>query len=157
MRDRKIHGDYCGVDQGRARWCGDADAPFVEAAIKEAKRSPMNQKHGCVVAHNNRLLSSAHNDMPDMFRNSVHAEVNALKKLKNRPELLKRCVLYVIRIGPDSSNNLLKYSKPCAACARFIRECGVRTVFYSTNREYDDYCVERCRRVVHSTESGETL
>ena len=84
--------------------------------------------------------------MPHRFRESVHAEVNALKKLKHyQPELLKRCVLYVIRIGPDSSDNALKYSKPCAACTRFIRDCGVRTVLYSTNREYDHYLNYRSR------------
>lgn len=139
-KKKKIHADYCGVDQGGDVCARRGHAEPLEAAIREARRSPMIQRHGCVVVHNRRIVSTAHNDMPHRFRESVHAEVHALKKLKHRqPELLKRCVLYVIRIGPDSADNALKYSKPCAACARYIRECGVRTVLYSTNREYDNY------------------
>ena len=139
-KKEKVHANYHGVDQGDVGARRGRPEP-LEAAVREAMRSSMTQRHGCVLVHNRRIVSAAHNDMPHRFRESVHAEVHALKKLKHRrPELLKRCVLYVIRIGPDSSGNALKYSKPCAACARFIRECGVRTVFYSTNREYDHYC-----------------
>lgn len=140
----KERNSYFGTDQRNAKKCL-IHTDLIEIAIKEAKRSPMNQKHGCVVVHNNRIVASAHNHMPPMFNNSVHAEVDALKKVKHKSSLLKECDLYIVRIGPDSSKNALKYSKPCASCARFIASCGIRSVFYSTNYEYDMYCQQTKR------------
>lgn len=147
---RHDRNNYFGTDQNHAKRCYLRDN-MIDVAIKEAKRSPMLQKHGCIVVHNNRVVSSAHNHMPPMFQNSVHAEVNALKKIKHKSALLKECDLYIVRIGPDSSQNALKYSKPCAACARFITSCGIRSVFYSTNYEYDLYCKALKPLSTHST------
>jgi deoxycytidylate deaminase len=134
QRNQKI---YNGLDQNEAKISGRHEM-FMKIAANEAKKSPMVQKHGCIVVHKHEIISKAYNFAPNSIKDrSVHAEINALKKIKNKSFLFKDCVLYIVRIGPDSYDNALKYSKPCPACESYINLCNIRKVFYSTNYEYD--------------------
>lgn len=128
---------YSGLDQRDAK-ISARHSNYINIATQEAKKSPMLQKHGCIVVYKNEIISKAYNYVPISVRsNSIHAEIHALKKIKHKSFLFKDCTLYIVRIGPDSYNNPLKYSKPCPACASYINLCNIRKVFYSTNHEYD--------------------
>ena len=109
---------------------------YIKIAADEAKKSPMSQKHGCVVIHKNKVVATGYNKQVEPFSlTSIHAEVNALikaKKILNRSEL-KQAKLMVVRIGTNSMDNPLKYSKPCKVCQNFIEKLGVQLVYYSTS------------------------
>lgn len=109
---------------------------YVEQAMEEAKKSPMAQKHGCVIVHKNKLVSAGYNKLVEPFGSySVHAEVNALlkaKKILTKSEL-KQSKLFIVRIGTDNMDNPLKYSKPCKVCQELIDRLGIKIVFYSTS------------------------
>ena len=109
---------------------------YIMIAADEAKKSPMSQKHGCVVIHKNKVVATGFNKQVEPFSlTSIHAEVNALikaKKILNKSEL-KQAKLMVVRIGTNSMDNPLKYSKPCKVCQNFIEKLGVQLVYYSTS------------------------
>ena len=127
---------YYGSDCGFAITSGNRLKEFVSVAIEEAKRSPMTQKHGCVVIFRNKIVAVGHNKPVEPFPlTSIHAEVNALMKAKKllKKSELKQSKLLVVRIGTDSMDNPLKYSKPCKVCESFIDKLGIQMVYYSTS------------------------
>jgi len=132
----KMRYSYTNVDYDIAKFKNDY---YLKIAAEVARKSPMMHKHGCIIVHKKRIIASGYNTMPDMFNNSLHAEVNALNKIKNKPTILKESDMYIVRIGTDSYNNVLKYSKPCEHCTKRIIESKVRKVYYSTNYEYDTF------------------
>ena len=69
----------------------------------------------------------------------MHAEIVAINNaIKNKhKEILSECELYVVRIGSNSMDNLLKYSKPCINCQKYINKFNIKKIFYSTNYDYD--------------------
>lgn len=133
---QKIHYSYKNVDNDRAKIKNDH---YLKMAAEVAKKSTMTQKHGCVIVYKKKIIATGYNTMPNMFQNSLHAEINALNKVKNKQYLLKDADLYVVRIGTDSFDNVLKYSKPCDNCSKQIQMNKIRRVFYSTNYEFDTY------------------
>ena len=122
------------MDNDRAKIKNDH---YLKMAAEVAKKSTMTQKHGCVIVYKKKIIATGYNTMPNMFQNSLHAEINALNKVKNKQYLLKDADLYVVRIGTDSFDNVLKYSKPCDNCSKQIQMNKIRRVFYSTNYEFD--------------------
>jgi hypothetical protein len=56
---------------------------------------------------------------------------------KKKKHILSECDIYIVRIGPDSFNNPLKYSRPCTNCSNIIIKNNIKNAFYSTNYEYD--------------------
>jgi deoxycytidylate deaminase len=135
----KIHYSYSHVDDDISKLKDDT---YLKIAAEIAKKSTMTQKHGCVIVYKKQVIATGYNTMPNMFNHSLHAEINAIKKVKNRRYILKDCDLYIVRIGPDSLENVLKYSKPCANCTKCILNYKIRRVFYSTNFEYDEFLLK---------------
>jgi len=133
---QKIHYSYQNVDNDRAKV---KNYHYLKIAAEVAKKSTMTQKHGCVIVYKKKIIATGYNTMPNMFQNSLHAEINALNKVKNKQYILKEADLYVVRIGTDSFDNVLKYSKPCDNCSKQIQMNKIRRVFYSTNYEFDTY------------------
>jgi deoxycytidylate deaminase len=76
--------------------------------------------------------------MPSTYKESLHAEVNAINKAKRTGVMLHECDLFIVRIGQTSMNFPLKYSKPCERCANYIAENKIKKTFYSLN-EVEDY------------------
>lgn len=118
---------------------------YINAAILEARKSNMDQKHGCVIVYKGKIISKGYNHYIDYYNHlfSIHAEVNVLMKLKKLKITKKwkgapdynQCDMYVVRI----SNTLpldLRISKPCANCAKTIVKFGIRNIYYSIN--FDD-------------------
>nr|QOI90435.1 hypothetical protein HWQ62_00299 [Pyramimonas orientalis virus] len=131
-----LNNSYCNVDDDISKLKNET---FLKIAAEVAKKSTMTQKHGCIIVHKKQVIATGYNTMPSMFQNSLHAEINAINKLKNKQYVLKDCDLYIVRIGPDSLCNALKYSKPCPNCTRQILNNKIKKVYYSTNYEYDTF------------------
>jgi deoxycytidylate deaminase len=112
---------------------------FLDKAAEIAKYSTMQQKHGAVVVHKNKIVGCGFNYMVDHLNdnNSIHAEVAAISQVFKNKMILEECDIYVVRIGPAIYNNCLKLSKPCEKCAKFIRKYNLRCAYYSTNYEFD--------------------
>jgi deoxycytidylate deaminase len=70
----------------------------------------------------------------------MHAEIVAINNvIKNYgKDVLQESKLYIVRIAPESkSKNLLKYSKPCLNCQKYINKFNIKKTYYSTNYDYD--------------------
>jgi deoxycytidylate deaminase len=93
-------------------------------ALRLARKSnhPDSFRHVAIVIRGGAIVATGHNH--DM----VHAEVAALNKLWPSERVGVR--VWSIRIG---RNDQVKFAKPCAKCARYLRESGVRQVFYTTS------------------------
>ena len=130
---------YIGIDYEEAKYTKTNAQNFIEYAVSVAKKSTMVQKHGCVIVLKNKIISVGFNYSIIPCKFSIHAEQDAINKAKKKisPTELKKCKLYVVRIGQDSMENPLKYSKPCPNCSLSIHNVGIKSVFYSTNFEID--------------------
>lgn len=105
---------------------------FVERAATLAQKSDiLNHKHGCVIISNRgKIIAEGYNYF---WRNmSVHAEIDALSKVKNLKSL-GSCSMYVVRIGTAQMGHPLKYSRPCEDCTGTILKYGIGKVYYSTS------------------------
>ena len=131
-----IQVDYTNKDHLICQKINNKHSMFMELARKEATKSTMQHQHGCVIVSRNKVVSSAHNivckDLNKEF--SIHAEVNALRKLKrintsNNNNSNRTYEMYVVRIGSYD----LKYSKPCPNCKNAILAHGISKVYYSLN------------------------
>ena len=61
---------------------------------------------------------------------SVHAEVDALRRLKKRDWKRAECELYVCRIDESAALDF-KLSLPCVACRAAIEACGITKVYFT--------------------------
>jgi len=107
---------------------------FLHKAAQLAFRSNLNHRHGCVVVNSqtNEIISTGYNHTSEhLFHSfSMHAEIDALRKIKRNMDL-SNAEMYVVRIGPESLGNPLKLSKPCEGCAKQILKVNLGRVYYS--------------------------
>lgn len=117
---------------------------FCERAAEVALKSPMHQKHGCVIVYNNnKIIAEGHNYAYDYMIKwetifSIHAEIDAINKLKQimknkNKDFIKKCTLYIVRIGTCNQNYPLKSSNPCENCLNAINSIGIPRICYSIN------------------------
>ena len=115
---------------------------FCEKAALVALKSPMQQKHGCVIVYNNsKIIAEGYNYAYEYMIKwetifSIHAEIDAINKLKNilknkSKDYIKKCTMYVVRIGTCNQNYPLKLSCPCDNCQNAINSIGIPRVCYS--------------------------
>ena len=124
--------NYNNVDYDICSEINHKHIKFIEKARKEAFKSTMQHKHGCVVVSRNKIISVAHNIVQKGHTHSIHAEVNALKKIKNFNKY-NDYQLYVVRVGTEICDDRLKYSKPCENCTNTIISHGINKIYYSLN------------------------
>tara|TARA_B110000483_G_C17879909_1_gene421307 strand:- start:91 stop:624 length:534 start_codon:yes stop_codon:yes gene_type:complete len=115
---------------------------YFDVASNIAKNSNMFQKHGCVIVYKKTIIASGYNSYSynSKIKFSIHAEIIAINNaVKNcNKEILCDSKLYIVRIAPETkSNYLLKYSKPCLNCQKYINKFNIKKIYYSTNYEYD--------------------
>lgn len=131
-------------DEHIPKACNLRQKTFLDRAAKVALKSPMTHKHGCVIVCDGEIIAEGYNFYyTHMFHKfSIHAEVDALNKLKRKAlskKSLHDCELYVVRIAQALSfQHCLMYSKPCNDCQKAIRKSGVKRVYYSTSCEYEE-------------------
>lgn len=136
---------------------------FSERAATVALKSPMHQKHGCVIVYNNsKIIAEGHNYAYDYMIKwetifSIHAEMDAIHKLKNimrnkNKDFIKKCTMYIVRIGTCNQNYPLKLSTPCENCLNAINSIGIPRICYSLDEnmigeEYiPTYLRQRCKK-----------
>lgn len=126
---------------------------FLNKAAQLAIRSNLNHRHGCVVVNGqtNEIISTGFNHTSEhMFHSfSMHAEIDALRKIKKNVDLTT-AEMYVVRIGPESLGNPLKLSKPCEGCAKQILKVSIGKVYYSwSDIDYDPKSINKYKYDIH--------
>jgi deoxycytidylate deaminase len=104
---------------------------IVELAIMQARKSPMQYRHGAVLWKDNKILQTGYNfpvHMPveDIKQFSIHAERDCLKGL--RSDQIYGSSLLSVRITNKTEN--LTSSKPCRGCMALLRRKKVKRVFW---------------------------
>ena len=109
-------------------------AKFFNLAINEALKSNCKQRHGAVIVRGGRVISTGYNkarnnpaiipinELPKGV--TVHAEIDALKKVRNP----SGCDIYVVRI--DRMGHF-KLSKPCHICWTMLKYSGIKGVYHT--------------------------
>lgn len=121
--------------------CKDKHKYYLDIAASVAINSPMSHKHGAVIVHKKKIISTGYNYFfTQLTKNySIHAEVAAINSLKGKmKDILSECELYIVRIGPVNYQDILKYSKPCLKCQDYINKYEIKKTYYSTNYNYDN-------------------
>lgn len=133
-------------DENSIRTCSERQIYFLKRAMNLASKSTcVHQKHGCVIVKDDEIISEGfnHTNVHLYHKFSIHAEVDAISKLKHNKKTLLSCDLYVVRIGKESMGMPLKYSKPCDGCEKLIKKCGIRKIYYSSNIEYEEATINK--------------
>jgi deoxycytidylate deaminase len=106
----------------------------AELAEEAASRSGQYQRHGAVVVHNGKVVSSGFNKStgrhPGMH--TLHAEMAAIKMCNNPTD----SHVYVVRVN---SQGKLANSRPCVRCHNFMIKRGISRVWWSTGVG-DEFC-----------------
>lgn len=109
---------------------------LIPLAIQQAKKSPLEQKHGAVfISHRGEVLGAGFNCFTSRLdfvssntpRLSKHAESSAILHIP-RNRLLEGSLL-VIRLR---SSGTLALSKPCRKCLGLLSRRGLTKIIYST-------------------------
>jgi hypothetical protein len=110
------------------------DKRYLKLAVNTALSSKERRKHGAVIVKSNRVLSIGVNKFrnhPDIIPEpfikqacSVHAEVDALKKISDA----RNATIYVARVN---NQNKPMMSRPCNNCYSAIREAGIKNIVYT--------------------------
>ena len=127
-------------DDVSAKTCNERQEYFLKYAAKIAQKSVMEHKHGAIIVHDNTIIGVGYNHLYEHMchQRSIHAEVDALMKVKGRGKhIMCDAEMYVVRIGTPRMKCPLKYSKPCCDCQNAVLKYGIRKVYYSTNYEYN--------------------
>ena len=120
---------------------------IMETLIYTALKSNMKHKHGCVILYKNKIISSGynsyiitnkiynnHNECYVHDKYSIHAEKDAIQKIKNK-NILKKCIIYIIRLKNSNEINIKKlhmyYTNieiglPCTMCNNLINKYNIR-------------------------------
>lgn len=133
-----------------------SDMRWFDLARQEAEKSSFHRfKVGCVVVYNGYVLAAGCNssksdtvqkkynyyrkfnnyDSGTMVQHSLHAEIAALKSIpypvKQKTDW-KQVKIFTYRIAPGLPQRK-GLSRPCRACMEWIKELGIRKVYYSTD------------------------
>ena len=138
----------------------DFNSNIIQRVLKTAKEVRLCSdykffKMGAVLFTNKKVLVAASNENKtnplqksydryrnfevDMSKGCVHAEMNALIKLKRlypnvRPEDV------AIMVYRETHNQHCALAKPCPACEKALRDYGITSVYYTGN---DSLCYEK--------------
>jgi len=107
---------------------------FVEMATISANKSTMEHRHGCVIVYKNKVVVTAHNYRVYFYSHgySIHAEIEAIRRLKKLKINPKECIMIIVRLSYDlKAESDLKYSMPCKQCQPEIEKAGFKRVYYS--------------------------
>lgn len=109
---------------------------MIRIATKQAKSSTYYFRLGAVIVKGKRVLSTGHNSIShcrvNNFKNSRHAEMDAILKLLDKKEGLSSLAgstLYVSRITKQGTG----LAKPCKKCMNLALSVGVKEIVYTTD------------------------
>jgi deoxycytidylate deaminase len=105
---------------------------------REACKSNVKHKLGCVIIKGSSILSVGHNQRrystlisshPNLHPLSLCAEKHSLLKLRGKGTA-KGARLYVGRVN---SKGEFLLAKPCKTCRKMIEDMGIKKVYYTTS------------------------
>lgn len=109
----------------------------LKAGLAEVEKSGCYPfKVAAVIFKGSRILSTGHNDIrscskvQDRYKNwreSLHAEQDCIRKASRN---LKGTTMLVLRRNPSGS---LQLARPCEMCWGWIRDCGIKGVYYTNS------------------------
>jgi deoxycytidylate deaminase len=111
---------------------------YISKAISVSYKSNCTHKHGAIIVDRctGRIVAKGYNricaDQKHLL--SVHAEMDALRKIRSFYTKYNNLAMYIIRFD----NNQLKYSKPCITCATNIKRFGIKKIYFSFQDDYVD-------------------
>lgn len=125
---------------------------FFKRAEEVAKESNFYRYHlGCIAVLKNKIIAASPNKLKthtvqakyDVYRefncrsdpkniHSLHAEIACLNMIK-QDVCYKDIEIYIVRLLRDGS---LGMARPCPSCFQYIKQLGIRKIFYSTNMGY---------------------
>ncbi len=98
----------------------------MKNAIEQAKQCQNDVPIGCVIKHNGKIISSAHNKREADCDITAHAEILAIKSAQRvlGTTRLNECEMYVTL-------------EPCPMCAWAIIQSGIKALYFgSYNTQY---------------------
>lgn len=112
---------------------------------------------GCVVAYKGRVLAAGMNSRKshpvqehyNRYRKfddhcwppaALHAETAALVQLQGEDIPWDKVDVYVYRIRKDRPHGL---AAPCPACMQYLKDLGVKSIYYTTDDGYAHQIIER--------------
>ena len=131
---------------------------FGDVASLCAQKSKVNFRHGAVITKNSKVIVKGFNDgsrtkILDQIHPCVHAEINALHKLiqilkkkhlhlsrkdflKLLRKILKKYIIWVVRISGNKDLQELNYSNsiPCCECIKVLKHYGMTKVGFSNQQ-----------------------
>ena len=122
---------------------------FFDHAARVAFESKFDVYHlGCIAVLKNKIIAASPNKLKthpiqklyDSYRefncrselknmHSLHAEIACLNMIRNQDINYKDLELYIVRRRRDGNYGM---ARPCVACSQFIKNLGIRKIFYST-------------------------
>lgn len=63
---------------------------------------------------------------------TTHAEVSAVKSCRGSVE---GATIYVARVSRDGQRQMM--SKPCKACQKYLKEVGIKKIYYTIDSEME--------------------
>lgn len=133
---------------------------FFEKAAEVACDSDFDRYHlGCIAVLKNKIVAASPNRLKthtlqaeyDKYRDfnnirsdpknmhSLHAEIACLNMLKYQNINYMDLELYIVRLRRDRDYGL---ARPCAACSQYIKNLGIRKLFYTSNFGFVFECLE---------------
>lgn len=109
---------------------------LIHEALKVAARSSLYKyKTGAIIVRDNKIISrgwSHYSDRTFQTYLSVHAELHAVMRAAG--EDLSGCTIYVVTLSFAGN---VTTGRPCAECARILKDAGVVDVIYSDKFGYE--------------------
>ena len=117
--------------------CSNSDERFADIALREARKSPVQFRHGCVAVVGGKIIERGYNNYQTYSKDgligkscSCHAEINVLRKCLRR-NITGKMNLYIVRLS-NTSDDMLS-SSPCKECYETMRQFNIRYIIYSDN------------------------
>lgn len=112
--------------------------PWMMLARKESHKSSYKHKIGAVVISGGSVLSKGYNQIRHSkhlkdhiaWDESLHAERDALRKVKHKDSLVG-AVLFVYR---EHRNGAPAVALPCSSCFKMIKNTGIKKIYFSQEK-----------------------
>uniref|UniRef100_A0A6C0LTP9 CMP/dCMP-type deaminase domain-containing protein n=1 Tax=viral metagenome TaxID=1070528 RepID=A0A6C0LTP9_9ZZZZ len=115
--------------------CSNSDQRFANMALREARKSHVQFKHGCVAVIGGKVVARGCNNYQTYSKDgligtscSCHAEINVLRKCLRR-NITGKMNLYIVRLS-NTSDDMLS-SSPCKECFVKMGNFNIKSIIYS--------------------------
>lgn len=132
---------------------------MYERAKSVALMSDLRTKVGCVAVYKKNVIATGFNcnkthpvqkeynkyrhfaDTPRTLH-TLHAEIHCLIPISSFDIDWSNVTLYIVRVLKD---NTLAMARPCPACMHYIKDLGIKNIYYTTN---DGFAYENLQKEI---------